>query len=95
MSGRWWKFVESISFIIAREYGRAGIELAASHELVEAHDGRVGTESVPDQTRIWFTLPECASFYRNVTVSLSARYRPGIISNPRSRFSHGLARSFV
>ena len=38
--------------------GRAGLGLAACRSVVEAHDGRIGFEDVPDGgTRFWFELP--------------------------------------
>ncbi|MGI8738336.1 MAG: sensor histidine kinase [Gammaproteobacteria bacterium] len=41
----------------SREHGGAGIGLAIVKELVEAHNGRVGSESSASETCIWFTLP--------------------------------------
>jgi len=37
--------------------GGAGIGLAITRELIEAHGGAVGAESVPGETHIWFILP--------------------------------------
>jgi len=41
----------------SRDAGGAGIGLSIVKELIEAHGGKVGAESDPQQTRIWFSLP--------------------------------------
>ncbi|MBA3507805.1 MAG: hypothetical protein H0T80_18775 [Betaproteobacteria bacterium] len=41
----------------SREHGGAGIALAIVKEMVEAHGGKVGAESIDAENRIWFTLP--------------------------------------
>jgi signal transduction histidine kinase len=41
----------------SRDAGGAGIGLAITRELIEAHGGQVGAESIPGETHVWFTLP--------------------------------------
>jgi signal transduction histidine kinase len=41
----------------SRAGGGAGLGLAIVKELIEAHGGRVGAESNPDLTKVWFILP--------------------------------------
>lgn len=41
----------------SRDAGGAGIGLAITRELIEAHGGHVGAESIPGETHIWLVLP--------------------------------------
>lgn len=41
----------------SRDRGGAGIGLAITKELIEAHGGSIGADSVPGDTHIWFILP--------------------------------------
>jgi signal transduction histidine kinase len=41
----------------SRDAGGAGIGLAITRELIEAHGGQVGADSYPGETHIWFILP--------------------------------------
>ena len=41
----------------SRDAGGAGIGLAITRELIEAHGGKVGAQSIPGETHVWFTLP--------------------------------------
>lgn len=41
----------------SRDAGGAGIGLAITRELIEAHGGQVGALSSPGKTNVWFSLP--------------------------------------
>jgi two-component system sensor histidine kinase BaeS len=41
----------------SRAHGGEGIGLAIVKALIDAHGGKVGAESVPGETQVWFTLP--------------------------------------
>jgi signal transduction histidine kinase len=41
----------------SRDAGGAGIGLSIVKQLIEAHGGRIGADSAPGETRIWFELP--------------------------------------
>jgi signal transduction histidine kinase len=41
----------------SRDRGGAGIGLAITKELIEAHGGSIGADSMPGSTHIWFILP--------------------------------------
>ncbi|MFT5700697.1 MAG: two-component system sensor histidine kinase BaeS [Desulforhopalus sp.] len=46
----------------SRDAGGAGIGLAITRELIEAHGGKVGAESSLGETHVWFSLPLSGMF---------------------------------
>ncbi len=42
----------------SRDYGGTGIGLTIVKEIIEAHGGKTGVESVPGKTLFWFSLPQ-------------------------------------
>ena len=48
----------------SREHGGAGIGLGIAQEMVEAHGGKVGAESIDGENRIWLTFrPDSRSIF--------------------------------